>query len=91
MQNNQVLFSQITLEDLGKFIEEKVNKAFAEISFTKKDSQNNSLYTRREVSELLKVSLTTLFNWNNSKILVAKKIGNRVYYSKSDVEARINY
>lgn len=90
MQNNPVQFFQITLEDLGKFIEEKVTKAVERIVLTKMSNDEKTLYTRDEVSKLLDVSLTTLFHWNNQSILKAKKIGNRVYYSKTDVLNRLN-
>ncbi len=49
--------------------------------------KGRDLYTREEVKELLKVSYPTLFNWNNKKILTAKKIGHRVYYVRADVQA----
>ena len=41
--------------------------------------------TREEVCKMLKVSTTTLFNWNKEKILVNFKVGRRVYYKRQDV------
>lgn len=90
MENNPILLTQITLADLGKFIEEKVTKAIENIAFTKTSNHEKTLYTRDEVSKLLNVSFTTLFHWNNQNILKAKKIGKRVYYSKNDVLDRLN-
>lgn len=90
MQNNPILFTQITLDDLGKFIEEKLTKAVERIALTKMSNDEKTLYTRDEVSKLLNVSFTTLFHWNNQSILKAKKIGKRVYYSKNDVLDRLN-
>lgn len=58
------------------------------VSSPKDDSDN--VMTREEVCKLLKVSNTTLFNWNNDKILVNHKIGRRVYYRRADVLAFIN-
>jgi excisionase family DNA binding protein len=57
-------------------------------STTPKDDSDN-IMTREEVCKLLKVSNTTLFNWNNDKVLVNHKIGRRVYYMKADVMARL--
>lgn len=42
--------------------------------------------TRNETSNLLKVSLVTLNNWQKTKTLVPQKIGKRVLYSLADVE-----
>ncbi|MEN5131819.1 helix-turn-helix domain-containing protein [Elizabethkingia anophelis] len=89
MKNNVIQFSQITVEELGQFIEEKVSKAIEKLSLKKK-SEEKSVYTRDETARLLDVSLTTLFHWNNQGILKAKKIGKRVYYSKTDVQAHLN-
>jgi excisionase family DNA binding protein len=51
---------------------------------------SDKILTREEVCKLLKVSLTTLFNWNNDKTLVNYKVGRRVYYMKTDVLALLN-
>jgi predicted DNA-binding transcriptional regulator AlpA len=53
----------------------------------KPKDDSDKILTREEVCKLLKVSTTTLFNWNNDKILVNFKIGRRVYYMESDVLA----
>lgn len=51
----------------------------------------DEVLTREEVAEMLKVSTTTLWNWNNNKTLVNHKIDHRVYYMRSDVMAKFNY
>lgn len=88
MQNNSFLLSPISIEDLGRFIEEKVTKAIEKITFQNKN-EDKSLYTRQETANLLGVSLTTLFHWNNQGILNARKIGRKVFYSKDEVLAQI--
>jgi excisionase family DNA binding protein len=60
------------------------------ISLTPKEDDSDKILTREEVCKLLKVSLTTLFNWNNDKTLVNYKVGRRVYYMKTDVLALLN-
>ena len=49
----------------------------------------DKILTREEVCKLLKISKTTLFHWNNEKVLVNHKIGRRVYYMKADVMAKL--
>ncbi|MCT4118349.1 helix-turn-helix domain-containing protein [Elizabethkingia anophelis] len=89
MENNFIQFSQITVEELGQFIEEKIASAIKKHTITSK-SEERPLYTRKETADLLDVSLTTLHNWNKAGILNAKKMGSRVYYSKEDVMALLN-
>jgi hypothetical protein len=43
------------------------------------------LLTRAETSSLLKINLTTLWNWTKQNKLVSYSIGNRVYYKRSEV------
>lgn len=84
---------QLSLEDLSTMIRQSVatelQKVSNLISPTPKDDSDKIL-TREEVCKLLKVSTTTLFNWNNDKILENHKVGRRVYYKKSDVLAVLN-
>ena len=84
---------QLSLEDLSTMIRQSVaselQKVSNFISTTPKDDSDKIL-TREEVCKLLKVSTTTLFNWNNDKILENHKVGRRVYYKKSDVLAVLN-
>jgi len=43
--------------------------------------------TREEVSELLKISLSTIHNWTKRGILLPYQIGGRVYYKASEIES----
>lgn len=43
--------------------------------------------TREEVSKLLKISLSTIHNWNKEGILQPYQIGGRVYFKASDIES----
>lgn len=92
--NNQILnFVNISLEDMTCIMREivasELQKAKELNSPTPKDDSDKIL-TREEVCKLLKVSTTTLFNWNNDKILENHKVGRRVYYMKADVMAKLN-
>ena len=86
----QIQVFQLSVEDLSTMIRQSVaselQKVSNFISQTPKD-ESDKILTREEVCKLLKVSTTTLFNWNNDKILVNFKIGRRVYYMQSDVLA----
>lgn len=84
------LLVQLSVGDLQQLIKEAVkeelNKITNVIQLNPKESENeNELLTRKQTAELLKVSETSLFLWNRKKVLEHKKIGNRVYYIKSEV------
>jgi len=45
--------------------------------------------TRREVAQLFKISLVTVHDWTTKGLLIAYKIGNRIFYKQSEVEAAL--
>ena len=69
---------------LREIVASELQKVKELIIPTPKDDSDN-IMTREEVCKLLKVSNTTLFNWNNQKILENFKVGRRVYYKRQDV------
>lgn len=79
---------QIDLDSFGQFIQKLVREELEKIIPT--HSEEKELYTREQTAKLLNVSLTTLFHWNNQGILKTKKLGKRVYYSKSDVLSKLD-
>ena len=93
MVENKLRLVHVSLEDLtsviGEIVASEVQKVKSLLTETPKDD-SDKIMTREEVCKLLKVSTTTLFNWNNDKILVNFKIGRRVYYMQSDVMAKLN-
>jgi len=89
MTNSAIQLMQIDIESFGQFIQKLVREELEKVISVQ--SEEKDLYTRKEVAKLLNVSFTTLFHWNNQGILKAKKFGKLVYYSKSDVLARITH
>lgn len=45
--------------------------------------------SREEVSNMLKVDLSTIHNWSKNGKLTKHCIGNRVYYKRSEIESQI--
>ena len=96
MQNkNNEMLVQLSTNDLFQLIKEAVKDELQKITnvipLNLKEKENESeLLTRRQTAELLKVSETTLFLWDRDKKLENKKIGNRVYYLKSEVICKLN-
>lgn len=43
--------------------------------------------TRRELAGVFKISLPTIHDWTKKGLLQAYKVGNRVYYKRSEAES----
>lgn len=65
---------------------ENAFKALVKNSVPAKDETKDRLLRRKDVSELLAVSLVTVDDWTRKGILTAYKAGKRVYYKSSEVE-----
>ena len=94
LQSNPELAKDITLtvkgNDLLTFAKTLVKETAAEVEQKiKAENKPDELLTRQEVAEMLGVTLTTLYHWNNKGILPTIKIGNKVRYRRSDVEAAL--
>jgi hypothetical protein len=95
-ETNPNILIQISKSDLQQLIQEAIknemNKISKVIEMNPKQSENqNDLLTRYETASLLGVSTTTLFLWNRDGILNGKKINRRVYYSKREVYAKLDF
>jgi helix-turn-helix protein len=85
---NSTILHEITPEQIASLFEGLQNQ----ISDLKKNfvpKEPTEWLTRNEVAELLKVDLSTLWNWQQKSKLVPFGIGNRVLYKRSDIEAKL--
>ena len=81
---NQLLFIGVTLDHLLLRIEQIID---AKIGVLPKSSKEKSEYlSRKEVANLLKISLQTLHDWSKSGIIKPYKIGTRVLYKECEVQ-----
>jgi len=69
------------INDLKKQIED-LKKSF-------QPKEPTEYLTRQEVVEMLKINLSTLYNWTKIKKLVSYGIGARVYYKRKEIENAI--
>ncbi len=49
-----------------------------------------TLLTRKEVAQILKVSLVTLHHWSKKGLLTPHRIGNKIRFNKAEVLKRFN-
>lgn len=72
-------------EEIGEEIKSQLN-SFLE-NFSPKVPEQ--YLTRKEVAELFKVNVSTIHHWNKNGTLKPYGIGSRVYYLRSDIEAKL--
>lgn len=83
--------SNLRFEDLPNAMEtvlEKLSLIEQNLEEIKKNYQPitpEELMTRHETAAYLKVSLTALWEWNKKGILPSYRVGNRVYYKRSEI------
>jgi excisionase family DNA binding protein len=87
MQAQTIQITQLSPEQF----EETINKAVrSQIEILRRDISPKSepivYLTRKEVSDLLKIQLSTLHSWVKKGKLKPYGIGNRVYFKKSEIE-----
>jgi len=92
MKKTIIEMHNLTPEKLKEFISSSVSEAFSLYAKQPKQKEVKTHWmTRKEVSELLGVSLVTIHKWSyESKILKPYKIGSRIRFKKSEVEEVLN-
>lgn len=86
MKHN-IQFIQTTPEELEDRLFNRVKAELEELKKEFQPKEPTEYLTRNEVRDLLKVDLSTIWNWQRKGKLKAYGIGNRVYYRRDEVEA----
>lgn len=89
----QILFTGITPEDfmnrLATIIDERVEERIKQQSATSHPDKVQYLQ-RKDVCEILRISLPTLNDYTKEGYLSGYKIGNRVLYKQNEVEEALH-
>jgi len=83
---NELFISGINLNELLLRIEQIIEKKLENVASSAQIKIQSVFLSRKEVTELLKVSLPTLHEWTKAGWLQSYKIGNRVLYKPEEVE-----
>lgn len=86
MKKKVIQIYEIEPEEFKNEILAGVEKLFKEFSKKFVLKEPAVWLSRKEVSELLGISLVTIHNWGKNGILKPYKIGNRVRFRLSDIE-----
>jgi len=86
MKKNKILVYEVDPEEFKKEILEGIEKLLIEFSKNFTPKEPVIWISRKDVAELLGISLPTIHQWGKQGILKPYKIGNRVRYKQSDIE-----
>ncbi len=85
----QIQFIQTSPEELKNDINSLVKVQFEDFLKKYQPQQPKEYLSRNDVSKMLGVNLSTLFNWQKKKILIPVGISGRIYYLRSEIEAKL--
>lgn len=85
---NSIILQNVSLSDIEALVSKVIDDKIKSINPTPANVAGK-LLTRQETAKLLKISLPTLDSWTNAGLIKAKRVGTRVRYVYSDVEAAI--
>lgn len=84
-----VQFISTTPQELQNQINEGVKKQLEDFLNIYQPQQPKEYISRSEVAKMFGVDLSTLHNWNKKKILNPLGLGGRVYYLRSEIDAKL--
>ena len=86
MIKNSILLQDLTPQQLGNLIDEKLVYRFEQLRKQLLSQEaNDDLLTRDEACVFLKINSSTLWAWTNKGKVQAFGIGNRRYYKRSEL------
>lgn len=83
---NNLILSTHTTEELTNVINLAVKEAFKALPSPTPSNPSETLLTRKETADKLKISLVTLNDWTKRGLIQSYLIGGRVLYKESEIE-----
>ncbi len=83
-----IIIQGITIDDFFHQLRNVIASVVKEYLRTQKQEQSK-LITRKEASELLRVTLPTLYQWTKQGFIQSYRIGNRVFYKSGEIEEAV--
>jgi len=80
-----ILLKEVSTQQLKDLISESTRNALEQLSEQLQHSEPDEWLTRKETSELLKISLVCLHDWVKKGILKHYKMGNRTYFNRKEI------
>jgi excisionase family DNA binding protein len=86
---NKLQLIEITTDELQELINNAIKSEFDKLKNHFQPVEPEYYLTRTEVANLLKINITTLWNWTKKGRLKSYGIGERVYYKRKEIENSI--
>ncbi len=80
------LINNISAENLYSRLDE-IQDQIKQLAKSLHPKSVDEYLTRSEAADMLKCDISTIHNWTKKGKLIAYKIGNRVYYKRSQIES----
>lgn len=87
--SNVTQLHNTTPEQLQDAILQGVRNQLEELKKEYQPKEPEDYLSRAEVAKLLKVDISTIFNWSKAGKIKRYGLGNRVYYKRSEIEESI--
>ena len=91
MDNMAIQLLQISTEELTNLIKEGIKPELENLlkKCLSEFSKEDEYLSRQDTADFFKVSLPTIHDWTKKGILKPYKMGNRTYYKKTELIAKI--
>jgi hypothetical protein len=84
---NTSIMTVLTTEDLKDLIKSCLKEELAVYFANERTNKPaHDLYSQSDLAKILKVSKPTIISWTKKGILIARRLGRRVYYEKDVVD-----
>ncbi len=87
MGNTTILYEISADQITSQF--DRLQNRLAAIEKNLNPKQLTEYLTRKEVAEMLKCDISTIHNWTKKGKLLSYAIGNRIYYKRHEIEAKL--
>ncbi len=85
MLTKTIQIQEVTVDELADMVADKL-MAKIDVYLREYATRNDdTLMTREEASNYLKIDSSTLWHWSKKGKLIPYRIGNRVYYKKREI------
>lgn len=82
----------LSVEDLQELIKEAVASEFSKVKelFSASKAEEKDLLSREDAKNFLGISYTSLWRYGEKNLIKPKKLGGKIYYSKSELLNLLN-
>ena len=89
MTHKSIKLYEMSPEELEEFLLKGVYERLDNLEIHLQPKVPEEYLSRQETADLLKVDLSTIHNWSVQGKLIKYGFGGKVYYKRSEIEAKI--